>query len=900
MGASGLGTLLVKEGFLTEQDRITITKTCGQGSWAFAKSILTMGLLDEDELAAFFAERTRYMVAPKNFLERLDLRITDQIDRRMVSRLEVLPLEIDHQRITVAVADPLDKSTLKQLEFFTGLEVVPVIAPLSQIYEGLVRLNPEFKPRFTALSNFLRNHAGTAWVKQKLIENPELFERSARSGASAHSRDQDDDMDGIEELDESSDELEGIEEASLDKDVGSGDFDDVEIADDSDLELSLSEGQDDLEGGLGPLDDPQESSERAAAPKKAGEHDPWSSADHAPVAGPGSGRKSEPDLESLDLLDESNDDDGISAGDDPGGDIGLDDPFNDVPATQRSATQRGRASPDDDFDTESLSAPADLDDPFGSETLQDTKSKEASLDDALMGDDFGLDDATDQPKPAAKASAPEPSLDDDLLGDFGLEDATDQSKPAAKASAPEPSLDDDLLGDFGLEDATDQSKPATMARAPEPSLDDDLLGDFGLEDATNQSKPAAKASDPEPSLDDDLLGDFGLEDATDQSKPAAKTSAPEPSLDDDLLGDFGLEDATDQSKPATKASAQTSSLDDDLLGEDVGPEPVAKTKQLSLDDDLLGEDFAPEDTKSRKSVPSRTELTDLDKLDLDAADDRPRATRAELAASLDADDSESIEEGIEDGFHDSIQDDEPDFDLQALKDGPDDPVMDLVSIHDTLPSQEKEALRLHEEDFDPASELSKKSTPPTQGARTGFPPPPPGPGRTEANPSSTKASAPTSPSNQEGSLQSLSPAALANECLLRLSLCFHAEAARQVAIEYAPQLASEGALFLLGQRAQSLLWNQGQLLPEVPKELHAFARKLAGQVDPNTWRCLPLPAKVGWPGQAKELAIYLWGAGDQGLLWLADHPIDDEAQLEAYGLMMEQLGSKTKGGRVEA
>jgi energy-converting hydrogenase Eha subunit H len=98
MGASGLGTLLVKEGFLTEQDRITITKTCGQGSWAFAKSILTMGLLDEDELAAFFAERTRYMVAPKNFLERLDLRITDQIDRRMVSRLEVLPLEIDHQR----------------------------------------------------------------------------------------------------------------------------------------------------------------------------------------------------------------------------------------------------------------------------------------------------------------------------------------------------------------------------------------------------------------------------------------------------------------------------------------------------------------------------------------------------------------------------------------------------------------------------------------------------------------------------------------------------------------------------------------------------------------------------------------------------------------------------------
>ncbi len=50
MGASGLGSLLVKEGFLTEQDRLTITKTCGQGSWAFAKSILAIGLLDEDDL----------------------------------------------------------------------------------------------------------------------------------------------------------------------------------------------------------------------------------------------------------------------------------------------------------------------------------------------------------------------------------------------------------------------------------------------------------------------------------------------------------------------------------------------------------------------------------------------------------------------------------------------------------------------------------------------------------------------------------------------------------------------------------------------------------------------------------------------------------------------------------
>ncbi len=173
MGASGLGNLLVKEGFLTEQDRQTIVKTCGQGSWAFAKSILTMGLLDEDELAAFLAERTRYVVAPRDLLDRIDPNITKKIDKRLLSKLEILPIEMDHYRITVAVADPLDKATLRQLEFFTGLEVVPIIAPISQIYEGLMRLNPDFRPSLTALTHFLRNHSGSAWVKQKIVENPD-------------------------------------------------------------------------------------------------------------------------------------------------------------------------------------------------------------------------------------------------------------------------------------------------------------------------------------------------------------------------------------------------------------------------------------------------------------------------------------------------------------------------------------------------------------------------------------------------------------------------------------------------------------------------------------------------------------------------------------------------------
>ena len=85
MASSGLGNLLVKEGFLSEADRRMIAKTCGHNSWAFAKAILTTGLLDEDELVAFLAEKTHYEVAPRNFLDQIDESVIDRVDITLFS-----------------------------------------------------------------------------------------------------------------------------------------------------------------------------------------------------------------------------------------------------------------------------------------------------------------------------------------------------------------------------------------------------------------------------------------------------------------------------------------------------------------------------------------------------------------------------------------------------------------------------------------------------------------------------------------------------------------------------------------------------------------------------------------------------------------------------------------------
>ena len=161
MASSGLGNLLVKEGFLSEADRKMIAKTCGHNSWAFAKAILTTGLLDEDELVAFLAEKTHYEVAPRNFLDQIDESVIDRVDITLFSRLEVLPIYIDNRHIQVAAVDPLDKDTIKQIEFFTDLQVVCWLAPIGQIYLGLKSFIPNFQPKQTLIGDFLEHHATT-------------------------------------------------------------------------------------------------------------------------------------------------------------------------------------------------------------------------------------------------------------------------------------------------------------------------------------------------------------------------------------------------------------------------------------------------------------------------------------------------------------------------------------------------------------------------------------------------------------------------------------------------------------------------------------------------------------------------------------------------------------------
>lgn len=503
MGASGLGSLLVKEGFLTEQDRLTITKTCGQGSWAFAKSIVAMGLLDEDELAAFFAERTRYQIAPKDFLRNLDQDAVQSFDRRLVSKLEVIPLKRESGKITVGVLDPLDRSTLKQLEFFTGLEVNPVVVPLSQLYEGLSKIDPDFRYQPTALTHFLQNHAQSAWVRQKIDAEHTKEERTAQSRPAIETNPDEElfeEVTEVEEFDDAPIEMEELESTSDDEE--------------SNREYSVSDSEETSDE----VDPFAGTSETADGEFSASEVSSVSADDEDPFAG----------------LDDAEAHAGDEKADDQNEDFGdtlLDRLNENAPqATMKSAAMSGS----DELDTDALfsNAPSeavtdlDLDaDPDQNEKTEsgpneiesETESfavseEETPIDDGLRSDD-SESESESEGEEAALDSETELTFTADYnmpeVSTFGFEETKPRGTAAMKSQEEQNARSDDLkdeldlLGPDVLDSLEDKEPSLDLAALGHEKeyIDDGLLADLRV--LNDNEMPLSKIEGPAFTIDDD-------------------------------------------------------------------------------------------------------------------------------------------------------------------------------------------------------------------------------------------------------------------------------------------------------------------------------------------------------------------------------------------------------------
>lgn len=159
MGTSGLGKLLVAEGLILEKNLKIIDRTCLGVSYGTAKAVLTIGLLDEEELASLLVERTSYKRLERGFQIPASSRPSEFLPIPLIRNLEVLPFGLYGTRLDVVVVDPLDYSVIHQVEFFSGYQVRLHITTLSHMSELLEKVLGEFEPSLPKLHRFLQDYS---------------------------------------------------------------------------------------------------------------------------------------------------------------------------------------------------------------------------------------------------------------------------------------------------------------------------------------------------------------------------------------------------------------------------------------------------------------------------------------------------------------------------------------------------------------------------------------------------------------------------------------------------------------------------------------------------------------------------------------------------------------------
>ncbi|MBP9707815.1 MAG: hypothetical protein KBD78_09225 [Oligoflexales bacterium] len=171
MSHSLLGDLLTSEGLLSEVERRQLIKKSGSGPAAFAKSILFNNILDDYELSAIIANSTDFEMAPADLGKIVDERAFYALDKNLITALEVMPLSFADNSLRVAMLDPLDRETIRQLEFFSGRRIQALVSPRSELYDAIRNWIPDFTALepVNAKSNLTSEHD----INNERVGNPE-------------------------------------------------------------------------------------------------------------------------------------------------------------------------------------------------------------------------------------------------------------------------------------------------------------------------------------------------------------------------------------------------------------------------------------------------------------------------------------------------------------------------------------------------------------------------------------------------------------------------------------------------------------------------------------------------------------------------------------------------------
>jgi type IV pilus assembly protein PilB len=127
-----IGSLLVEAGVLTAEDLEKLLAKQKSKGKRLGQLAVEEGLASEDEIAQALARQLKIPFVSLDTVV-VDPEVVRLISEPMARDLKAIPLFRVEKNLTIAMADPTDSETLKEIKFVTGCEVEPLVARAEEI-----------------------------------------------------------------------------------------------------------------------------------------------------------------------------------------------------------------------------------------------------------------------------------------------------------------------------------------------------------------------------------------------------------------------------------------------------------------------------------------------------------------------------------------------------------------------------------------------------------------------------------------------------------------------------------------------------------------------------------------------------------------------------------------------
>jgi len=134
---SKFGEILVQEGLITkDQLREGLERQVMFGG-KIGTNLIELGFVDEQSMTKILGNHLRIEAAPINVIDNIPEEIIQTFSREIAEKYKMIPYKLERKRLFIVMDDMKNMTTLDEIKFMTGYDIVPSIISEIRLLYGL-------------------------------------------------------------------------------------------------------------------------------------------------------------------------------------------------------------------------------------------------------------------------------------------------------------------------------------------------------------------------------------------------------------------------------------------------------------------------------------------------------------------------------------------------------------------------------------------------------------------------------------------------------------------------------------------------------------------------------------------------------------------------------------------